>query len=183
MSESHYCNQIVSWYIMKRNVKFLWNNVDRSLLRILPKASAHFCPNVLTQFPMSRETMATATIGLNNRISLSEWLINSTTPHRILGIHWDLVLSQSNVKRLLYITRWMWYVLLPSHHSLHHGVEAPYLTSQSVFSLPITSHTIPPCRFTLVHYVGHRSTSTGRERLIRSHSSAMFCFELSGNSN
>ena len=25
--------------------------------------------------------------------------------------------------------------------------------------------------------------NTGRERLIRSHSSAMFCFELSGNSN
>ena len=26
-------------------------------------------------------------------------------------------------------------------------------------------------------------TGTGRERLIRSHSSARFCFELSGNSN
>ena len=29
----------------------------------------------------------------------------------------------------------------------------------------------------------HRNTITGRERLIRSHSSARFCFELSGNSN
>ena len=28
-----------------------------------------------------------------------------------------------------------------------------------------------------------RNSGTGRERLIRSHSSARFCFELSGNSN
>ena len=29
----------------------------------------------------------------------------------------------------------------------------------------------------------NRELNTGRERLIRSHSSARFCFELSGNSN
>ena len=39
-----------------------------------------------------------------------------------------------------------------------------------------------------IDYLGHdvpfwNRTSTGRERLIRSHSSARFCFELSGNSN
>ena len=31
--------------------------------------------------------------------------------------------------------------------------------------------------------LGDASLYTGRERLIRSHSSAKFCFELSGNSN
>ena len=78
--------------------------------------------------------MATPTIRLNNRISLSEWLINSRTPHRILGIHRDSVLSQSNVNRLLYIKGWMCDVLLPSHNSLHHRVDVGCLTSQSPFS-------------------------------------------------
>ena len=33
------------------------------------------------------------------------------------------------------------------------------------------------------HALEDRNDSTGRERLIRSHLSARFCFELSGNSN
>ena len=36
------------------------------------------------------------------------------------------------------------------------------------------------CRYFLVQCFNH---FTGRARLIRSHSSARFCFELSGNSN
>ena len=32
-------------------------------------------------------------------------------------------------------------------------------------------------------FLEHYHATTGRERLIRSHSSARFCFELSGNSN
>ena len=34
-----------------------------------------------------------------------------------------------------------------------------------------------------MHLIMHEQCHTGRERLIRSHSLARFCFELSGNSN
>ena len=34
-----------------------------------------------------------------------------------------------------------------------------------------------------LQFISFGQVNTGRERLIRSHSSARFCFELSGNSN
>ena len=57
-------------------------------------------------------------------------------------------------------------------HDLENSID-----SQNNADSPVTS----PVREELSSRID--KTSTGRERLIRSHSSARFCFELSGNLN
>ena len=54
--------------------------------------------------------------------------------------------------------------------------EAWESTATDLFKFKGNTYLIISCRFS-----GYMAT--GRERLIRSHSSARFCFELSGNSN
>ena len=57
-------------------------------------------------------------------------------------------------------------------------------SANRMYTSPANRRTPPDRKYTVLHssWVPYKA-NTGRERLIRSHSSARFCFELSGNSN